>query len=212
MKKRIADIALLVLAAAVLAFMGAHSLRQLKAGAKDIAGFFSPKKDTIALTDNVITQIQAISELVSASYCEETVIHYFKPGSKRVLKDEDEIVFIVKGKVRAGVDFAAVTRDDISFSGDTLRLRLPSPKILDVVVNPSDVEVYEEQGSWNHTTVTMIQERAKGKLEQNALLHNILGKAADECASTLAKMFTASGFTRVDIEFTQPQLTAPGRE
>ena len=117
---------------------------------------------TIDDTALIVTKVQALGELTTACYYDEMVLTQSKPGALASTplgslardgfgKDvDDHLVLIAKGTVRAGVDLLEMTPEDIRFSGDTVFVRLPAPQYLDIIVNPSDFEVFVESGKWAH--------------------------------------------------------------
>lgn len=160
-------------------------------------------------TANVVEEIRKIGEFTSACYYEEMVIR----GNKRSdfndselgrlkarmtnREEMDEIVLIANGKVRAGFDLSAIDADHISVSGDTLSMELPEAKIFDVIVNPSDYEVYVETGRWEHSQVTSLQKEARDSLERNALSYGLVKKAEKAGLEKLDNMFRTFGFNTV---------------
>lgn len=158
-------------------------------------------------TANVITEIRNISEFTSACYCEELVMAEVKDsenttnkvvkmlGRGAVLKDE--ICLIMDGKVRAGFDLSKVTDNAIAISGDTLTMTLPKPEIFDVIVNPSNCEVYVEEGKWSHEQVTAIQASARVRIQDDAIGYGILEQADKIGRERLADLFKTFGFNTV---------------
>ena len=138
-------------------------------------------KDNIGLkidkTENVIVEIKKLGEFVTASYYEEMVLHYAKKSTKVLDKSKDELVMLAKGKVRAGFDLKEVSEEDIIVRNDTVEMNVPPVKIIDVIINPSDFEIYEEDGKWSQSLITSIQSEARKKLKTHALTNNILDKA-----------------------------------
>ena len=118
---------------------------------------------TIQDTPVIITKIRSLGELTTACYYDEMVLSRTKPNAlsstalgslaEGLGKDvDDHLVLIAKGTVRAGVDLMDMTEEDVRFVGDTAFIRLPAPQYLDVIVNPSDFEVFAETGKWTHDT------------------------------------------------------------
>lgn len=160
-------------------------------------------------TANVITEIRNISEFTSACYCEELVMTEVKDSentTNKVVKmlgrgavSKDEICLIMDGKVRAGFDLSKVADDAIAISGDTLTMTLPKPEIFDVIVNPSNCEVYVEEGKWSHEQVTAIQASARVRIQDDAIGYGILEQADKIGRERLADLFKTFGFNVVRL-------------
>lgn len=158
-------------------------------------------------TANVITEIRNISEFTSACYYEELVMAEVKDSentTNKVVKmlgrgavSKDEICLIMDGKVRAGFDLSKVADDAIAISGDTLTMTLPKPEIFDVIVNPSNCEVYVEEGKWSHEQVTAIQASARVRIQDDAIGYGILEQADKIGRERLADLFKTFGFNTV---------------
>ncbi len=158
-------------------------------------------------TANVVTEIHNISEFTSACYYEELVLTDVKDSENTTNtvaswfgKDpvsKDEICLIIDGKVRAGFDLSKVPEDAIAITSDTLTITLPKTEIFDVIVNPSDCEVYVEDGKWSHEHVTAMQASARERIPEDALSYGILEQADKIGRERLTDLFKTFGFNTV---------------
>lgn len=158
-------------------------------------------------TANVVTQIRNISEFTTACYYEDLVIQEVKDSENTINKvsswfgaeslSKDELCLIAQGKVRAGFNLSNLSEDAISISGDTLRLALPKPEIFDVIVNPSNYEVFVEEGDWSHEQVAAIQAKIRTQIEQDALNYGILEQADKIGRERLTELFKVFGYNSV---------------
>ena len=89
--------------------------------------------------------------------------------------------------------------NDIAANGDTLTVNIPTAEIFDIIANPSDFDIFIEDGEWSHEEVTKIENRAKAKLEEDALNGNILGKANEKGPELLVSFFKSFGFNVVNV-------------
>ena len=165
--------------------------------------FFTQEELKIDPTASVVEEIRKISEFTSACYYEEYVIQDTKEASGNALlkmvKSKPEVVILSKGKVRAGVDLGKITPEDIKVSNDTLRINLPQPEIFDVIVNPSDYEIFSENGDWSHDEISRIIQKGKENLQQHALDEGIIGKAGETGKKKLESLFQTLGYKVVEI-------------
>lgn len=169
----------------------------------DIFGF--NKQLEIDKTANVITEIRKISEFTTACFYEETVMHDHKAPDgtvtqylKNILPD-DKLVIIVRGNVRAGFDLADLAQS-IRFSDDTVSFRLPQPRIFNTIVNPSDYDVFIEEGKWPFDKSQILVNKAKAMIEADAISNGIYNVASDNGEKKLRQLFTSFGFNTVIIE------------
>ena len=176
-----------------------------------IGGFFvfdSQKKPTIAETKNVVEHVREISEFTTACYYEEFVVHETEMVVKESLfgfhkeqpdSTQNELVLILKGTARAGFDLSKLTEGDLVAHSDTLAINLPAPELFDVIINPSDYEVFVEKGKWSHEEIQAFQVQAKEQLRTHALEEDIIGKAKTEGKERLANLFKTFGYKVVEV-------------
>ena len=157
-------------------------------------------------TANVVEKIKAISEFTTACYYEEAVLKDSKvekneSGFLGLVDTETskELVIIAKGKVRAGFDLSKVTEDKINIKNDTIGITLPEPEIFDVIINPSDYEMYIEEGKWSHEEVTALQTNYRAQLLAKANDAGILNKAKEAGKKRLESLFMTFGFSVVEL-------------
>ena len=87
----------------------------------------------------------------------------------------------------------------MSFSGDTLRVVLPAPEIFDVITNPSDYDIFVEQGGWTHEEITELQIGGRERVLANAMDDKILQKADSIGRERLTSLFQTFGFGVVEL-------------
>ena len=169
---------------------------------------FGDRSLKIADTKNVVEHVREISEFTTASYYEEFVVQESKIVAKESLfgfkKDQvdsvqNEIVIILKGKVRAGFDLSKMTEADLCAKSDTLLVHLPAPELFDVIINPSDYEIFIEEGKWSHDEIQAFQVQSKEQLRTHALQEDIIGKARTEGKERLTNLFKTFGYKVVEV-------------
>ncbi len=166
------------------------------------------KKPKIADTKNVVEHVREISEFTTACYYEEFVVHETKMVAKEGLlgfhkeqpdSAQNELVLLLKGIARAGFDLSKLTEGDLVAHSDTLAINLPAPELFDVIINPSDYEVFVEKGKWSHEEIQAFQIQAKEHLRTHALEEDIIGKAKIEGKERLANLFKTFGYKVVEV-------------
>ena len=176
---------------------------------------------TIQDTPVIITKIRSLGELTTACYYDEMVLSQTKQNAfsssalgslarEGLGKDvDDHLVLIAKGTVRAGVDLMEMTEQDIRFVGDTAYIRLPAPKYLDVIVNPSDFEVFAETGKWTHEEVTSLQSTARQRLLMGADHYGLKSKAYVGAMDAVTDLLAASGYTYIRFDHPGSYIRMP---
>ena len=174
------------------------------------------KNEELAIdeTANVVTEIKKISEFTSACFYEDIILQDTKTSKvvnnavgdkianllgKNEGLSKDELVIVASGKVRAGFHLNNLDENHIFVSGDTLTVDFPKAEIFDVIVNPSDFDIYIEDGKWSHEQVTKLEEKAVGQIKEDAEKDGILDKATRSGVKKLTDMFKTFGFSVVNI-------------
>jgi len=79
-------------------------------------------------------------------------------------------------------------------------MTLPATQIFDVILNPSNFEVYVEDGEWSHEEVTALQNDARFRIEKDALDYGILEQADKTGRERLTELFKTFGFTTIILK------------
>ncbi|MBR1575469.1 MAG: DUF4230 domain-containing protein [Bacteroidales bacterium] len=153
-------------------------------------------------TKTLVTHIRAMSSLVTACYYDEVVLTARKQRSvnafgARVPLPEDEICIISHGKAQAGIDLSKLSDDAFEIRGDTVMVRLPEPELFEVILNPSDYEIFVEEGKWSHDEVVSVEKRAKEAIARDARAAGLTEKASESAGRQLDRLLRAFGFREV---------------
>ena len=155
-------------------------------------------------TQTVVTRVRSMASLVTASFYDEVVLTMTKPrtvnafGTNLALPD-DELCIISRGKARAGVDLSKLSEDSFSMRGDTVTVRLPEPELFEVILNPSDYEIFVEDGRWSHEEVVALESRAKEAIRRDALAAGLLDKASESAGTQLYRLLRSLGYEEVVV-------------
>jgi len=181
---------------------------------------FKSKPLEIDNTAIVIKEINALSQLVTVTAYNEVVIDEVKKGESlfnnpvvpTLLNIPDfkyldkKLILIGKGKVLAGIDLARLTNKDLFVKGDSVSLTLPKATILQVILNPSDFDIFEETGSWTDAETTAVKLKLRDKLIITVLRQNILQKAASKAKQVMENFLMSSGFRKATVTITPNEL------
>jgi len=150
-------------------------------------------------TATVVEQVQALSDLVTVKYVLEKVV---------ILEDvkwygENRVLLLAHGIVKAGIDLKRIKPEDVTISGKTISLRLPSPQITDAYLDDKQSQVID------HTTglLRVFDKNLEQTARQNAVddirraarTDGILDEADKRARLELALFLHNVGFERVEF-------------
>ena len=93
--------------------------------------------------------------------------------------------------------------EDICFSGTLLG------GYLDVLVNPSDFEVFAESGTWTHEQVSRLQDTARERLIQGADHYGLKTRAYEGAMDAITTLLEAAGYTHVRFDHRPSYIKLP---
>lgn len=202
---------------------------------------FRKAKRVLVIDETPITieHVKAIGELVTATYYDEAVTIVRKSKSlvdgqwvtaiERVSEEESkmpsnvfnfrnlgQLVLVQKMHARIGVDFAELDEGNLIIDEDTksVDVTLPALKCLDFIMNPSDTEVFLENGKeWDFEDLKVAMEPAA--MEMNAKLVEekaLFNRARAGAQEVLTQLFKAAGYENVTVSFESlqnPEIQLP---
>ncbi len=154
----------------------------------------------------VIKQIQNLQRLETASFTIEKIISGGSSGDNvfQRLLFGDKILLIAHGQAIAGFDLSLVSDKDIQVDRKNLRVILPKPQLLTVVLDNTQTRVYDRQRGILSTDGKDLETKARIAAEKAirdaACQGNILQQAADNARKQLTAFFYSLGFETVTIE------------
>lgn len=193
MKQKLLLVAIVVLCLAILGFGFA--------GGMFLGRVLPQSRPRIADTPAIITQIQALSQLVTVKYVFEKVIQ---------LDDvkwygQNRLLMVAHGVAKAGVDLQKVTAADVKVRAGKLTLALPKPQLLDVYLDEKRTEVVERStGILREFDQQMEQDARRQAVDQIRLAaraSGILKDAEERTRLQLIALAAAAGYGEVTVEF-----------
>jgi hypothetical protein len=164
---------------------------------------FESEENKLRETPLILEDIKDIDELFTVTAYEEIFIDTTKKAEKSTFtlnKKHERFVLIVRGKCLAGTDLKEITDKDLIIKDSSITVRIPKAKIISTIVNPSDFDIYIEEGEWKTSEVTKIKKYAVKRIEANVVKDGILIKAQDRTNLLLKNFFESIGFVNVTIE------------
>ena len=171
---------------------------------------FEEKKAYILETPTIVKEIKSIAELYSVCYYDQLTVE----SNRKEIKATDavinflggksstntKLVLIANAKVYAGYDLSKLDSTDISAKDSILIIQLPAPQIIDIVMNPSDVSTFIEEGVWTLEEVKNLKNQSIKMFRKRALEKGILADAEKNGKQSTELFFKALGFKQVVIE------------
>lgn len=155
---------------------------------------------TLAPTSTVITQIQAVHELVTVKYVVEKIV---KLESEPSVLGEDRVVLLVHAIAKAGVDLSSIRPEDIRVHDKSVTLTLPPPKVTDCYIEDRKTEVWEHQTRfWRPLDQELEQKARRQALDQIRLAvrdQGIHKEAFQRACQQLTLLLRSLGFEEVEI-------------
>jgi len=160
----------------------------------------------------VIQQVRGSSELTTTVFTMQAIV----PTRQDIevgnfILGTTKLLYIAYGEVRAGVDLSALAAEDVAVSSDTLRVRLPPPRILDSKIDVNRSKVYDyNRGFLNlgpdvaPKLQTLAQREALQKIVTAACADGVLEKANNRARLVVTQLLK-QGSNKVTVE-TQPPL------
>lgn len=187
-----------------IALLAVLLLLLLRTGESRRGGASGSRGMRIQETQTLVRDIRAMSSLVTASFYDEVVLTRSKPRSvqafgARVPLSDEEICIISHGKAQAGIDLSKLPDDALTLRGDTVMVVLPAPELFEVILNPSDYEIFVEEGHWSHEEVVSLERQARETIRRNALAAGLLEKASVSAGRQLDRLLRSFGYREVIV-------------
>lgn len=172
---------------------------------------FASKPVVIEDTPILISEIRELSEMITVTAFDEVVVDSVKASKYDIVNKitgisvptlsptPDRLVLVAKGKVMAGNDLNGLMPNDFFVEGDSIRMTMPSARIIDVITNPSDFTTFTETGEWTPETVTLVKQKARNLVLRRALDNGILERADQRGKIVMENFLRSLGYKRIRI-------------
>jgi hypothetical protein len=168
----------------------------------DISKYFIPKETSIEPSALIIENVTPLAQLFSSTYYSEFPITEIKKTDAffGLTKTDNELILIAKGNCYAGTDLSKLSKDDIQITDSvSCTISLPSAEFLDVVMNPTDFEIYKEDGEWSSEEVKKLKEKAKDEIKEMAIKDEVLKKADERSIQMFTDLLKSLGYKNVIV-------------
>jgi hypothetical protein len=155
----------------------------------------------------VVREIQRLNELVSVKYTVQKVVGI---EEKKVPLGSEKLLLFVQADVLAGIDLSALAPADVKImSGGRVRIALPAPKIVHIIIDDAQTKVWDRRITWWTPWVSpdpdlerQARLTARTEIEKAALDMGILDQARRNAESSIQSLLTALGVKSVAISGT----------
>ena len=173
---------------------------------------FQPTQPKVEMTSTIIKQVRDIEELTTTVYKMEAIIPTSvdrKWGDVSIASTR--LLYIGRGEVRAGIDFARLTENDIQIDDNSVQINLPAPQILDSKVDIENSRVYDyDRGFLNlgpdagWELQTLAQEQTLERVVNSACKEGILLDANKKAEQTIAKLLVNIDRREIKVKTKEP--------
>jgi hypothetical protein len=172
-----------------------------------IKGLFKEKEIQLKETVLILEDVKSIAQFFTATAYEDIAIDTTKQISKSTIMsvfsksktEPSRFVILAKGKCMAGKDLSNIKTEDIVVKDSCVSITIPKTKILTTIVNPSDFEIYIDDGNWSNEEVKGIKVTALKPIELLAISDELLKKASERTKLLLTQFFKSIGFKQVTV-------------
>lgn len=152
----------------------------------------------------IVREVQTLARLETIQYSVEKIITAELNQGVFGKLFGDRLLFVAHGYVIAGVDLSKMTAEDISISGDTLRVRLPEAEVFVATLSNKDSYIFDRDTGIFRRPDTQLESNARQLAEQEILRvatqDGILEQAQKNAEAYLLSLFNSLGYSRVRFE------------
>ena len=180
---------------------------------------FRSKEVVIDQTPIVVSEIRALSQLITLTAYDEIIADTMAPTNTRerisqVLNPfrlekvltKKRLILIGKITTHVGIDMQNLTQHDVRINKDSIHIDLPTPVILDVILNPSGTEIFLEEGNWDQASVSNLKKTMMHKAAQGISDKNLYQQSRQKAIEVLTDFLKAAGYTSISIGFKEKKL------
>jgi len=184
-----------------------------------VENFFqaSDSPPEVSVSDVVVSELQGVDELTTVVFTTQSVVPteqsrklgYWTVGTTRLL-------YIAQAEVRAGVDLADMTMEDVTVKeqDDTVVVKLPPAEILDHKLDIKESQVHRyNRGFLNlgpdvaPKLQTLAQQQALNQVIDAACDKQILDQARDRAEDNIQQLLAKSGYRNVEVTSPNPSTS-----
>lgn len=158
-------------------------------------------------TPALLTQVQALSELVTVKYVIEKVEVHEVPSENfvgQMIGSQNRMLLLAHGIVKAGIDLEKLTATDIRVSGRQVTITLPRARITDAYLDETKTRVIDRSTGLLAPSSKDLEQatrrNALDNIQRAARTTGILNEADQRARAQLTAFFRSAGFETVVFE------------
>ena len=182
-----------------------------------IEAFFNPSSSRrVDVPTLVVDRVRGVSELTTAVFVMEAVV----PTSEErklgeIVFASTKLLYVAYGEVRAGVDLSKIAAEDIEIVNNTIKIKLPPPRILDSKIDVRRSRVYSYSRGFlslgpdvASELQTLAQRQTLEKIVATACDRGLLEDANRRAEIAVTNLLNTSGYIKVEVKTTPPSSQA----
>lgn len=155
--------------------------------------------------DMVVLKIEEMGKLEVVKYNMQNIVEYKKmrqwlPNAKTAL--------VAVGEVVGCIDLSLITADDVTVTGDSVHIVLPSPEVCYSKVDHKRSRVYDVNFGW-WDTANLVDDAyrfAENQLYLEAINMGIISESKRNAVKILTPLINALGYKKAGFDFKQPDI------
>ena len=159
-------------------------------------------------TPGQIQTIQALKDLQELAVVEYTITKVVKANDNQTWYKfgDRKLLITCQATVKAGIDLAGITNDDVIISGKRIRIQLPPAKIISVNLPPENIQVAYEDVSMFRQSFTSAERdglmvQAEQQINAAAASMGILEQAKTNTQLFMSNFLMQLGFEQVELRY-----------
>jgi len=152
----------------------------------------------------IVRQIQKLNDLVSVKYTLQKAVGL---EEQKYPLGSEKILLFVQAEVLAGIDLSKLTEHDVQTSTAGIKLVLPPPRIIQVVIDDKETKVWDRRITWwtpwvpyNQDLERQARLAARDSIEKAALEAGILEQAKRNAEATIRGLLETLGVKTIVVE------------
>jgi hypothetical protein len=158
-------------------------------------------------TPALLTQVQALSELVTVKYVIEKVEVLEVPSENivgQVIGSQNRMLLLAHGVVKAGIDLEKLTAADLQINGKSITITMPRARITDAYLDEKETRVIDRSTGLLAPPAKDLEQttrrNALDNIQRAARNSGILNEADQRARAQLKTFFGQMGFETVEFK------------
>jgi Protein of unknown function (DUF4230) len=162
----------------------------------------------VAVQSIVLQQMREASELTTASFTMQAVVPTEQDASvSGFVIGKTKLLYIAYGEVQAGVDLSQIKPENVQTSGESIRIQLPAPKILNQKIDVNRSQVYDYNRGFMGLgpdaapqLQSLAQQEALKKIQAAACEGDLLNHASDRAKLVVSQLLSTAGYKTITVD------------